>query len=262
MTFDISISADESAQGKMRGSTLDQAITAFQAQGVLVLRNVFDPCLIGTLHQEYLRRYGDLAALERDPRYSQVGEGRYMISVEINGAFSDPTVYANPFIYPILKALLGPDFIISSYGSVIAFPGSAAQHVHVDHPLLFPAEAISVEIPCYAITLAIPLIEIDATVGGTRVWPGTHRRLIQAKVVETTEPALLPRVGLGGCYFMDYRLLHGGADNAGAVARPLLYIVYSRPWFRDSANFSSQPPVILSREEYAKVSEPLRHLFQ
>ncbi len=70
-----------------------------------------------------------------------------------------------------------------------------------------------------------------------------------------------PVVPAGGCLLMDYRLLHGGTANCSDTVRPLLYVIYHRPWFRDYVNFQKQPAVRMSRAEARRVPEAHRALF-
>ena len=60
---------------------------------------------------------------------------------------------------------------------------------------------------------------------------------------------------------MDYRVIHGGLPNEGEVERPILYLVYGRPWFRDGYNFSDQPAIDITSEQLAKLPDEHRHLF-
>ena len=61
---------------------------------------------------------------------------------------------------------------------------------------------------------------------------------------------------------MDYRLIHGGMLNDSETIRPILYLVYSRPWFRDGFNFTSQPAVQISKKQRKKVPERWQGLFR
>jgi hypothetical protein len=75
------------------------------------------------------------------------------------------------------------------------------------------------------------------------------------------KPTHDPYTELGDCIFMDYRTLHGGLANKSDGIRPILYVTYHRPWFRDYQNYSRQHSLILSDEEYAKILDPDRRLF-
>ena len=46
----------------------------------------------------------------------------------------------------------------------------------------------------------------------------------------------------GDAILMDYRTAHAGLPNRGTTVRPILYMVYARPWFFDDANHPERPP--------------------
>ena len=71
----------------------------------------------------------------------------------------------------------------------------------------------------------------------------------------------MPLPKLGDVYLMDFRLIHAGTANQSDQARPILYLVYSRPWFREDLNFDEQPPIRISRKQYQRVPSEYRHLF-
>lgn len=225
--------------------------------GFLVLDRLFPPELIARLHDEMLARTPDMAA-EADGRrlYKQVGEGRFMIPVELSGPFLDPTLYANPLLLHLLSGLLGPDLLIDSFTCVTALPGAADQRIHADHPDLFPeAPERRAEAGCHAVNVAVPLIDLDEAVGTTAILPRSHAG-------EGAGEPHLPYVARGGCFLMDYRVRHGGTANRSDRPRPILYIVYSRPWFTDSVNFRRWPRLSMPRDALAGVSSEHRRLFR
>ena len=73
--------------------------------------------------------------------------------------------------------------------------------------------------------------------------------------------SVAPKPKLGDAFLMDFRLIHAGTPNVSDIARPILYIVYSRPWFREDMNFDEQPPINLSPKQRKKVPKKLRYLF-
>ena len=60
---------------------------------------------------------------------------------------------------------------------------------------------------------------------------------------------------------MDYRLTHQGRGNQSSMVRPILTMIYHRPWFRDIANYGKQDPLLMSREAFERVPKEHRHLF-
>lgn len=247
---------------------IGEAAEAFLQSGFVILRNVFDPGFVQQLHQEYMARidsYLDGGSF-RDALV--VGDRRAMVPVRLAGAFSSTEFYANHIVLNVLEALLGSGFILNSLGSVAALPGATDQHVHRDHPNIYslnlgrlPNRSVDhLLMPPFAITMAIPLVALTEETGNTRYWPGTHLSFV--------DPEDMPAAGgidftaeLGTCFLFDYRIIHGGRANKSQIIRPLLYNVYSKPWFRDCVNFQSLDPLSVTPEQVSEVPEEFRHMF-
>jgi ectoine hydroxylase-related dioxygenase (phytanoyl-CoA dioxygenase family) len=185
-----------------------------------------------------------------------------MITVDLAAPFSDPRVYANPFFFPVVNDLLGGAAVLSSFGAVCALPGAPAQHIHVDHPPLFEETGLAPLLPCHAVTVVLPLVDLDAASGATAVWPGSHREVAPVATTERAQDeAFVPQTRLGSMYMMDYRLVHRGTANSSDHPRAILYAVYTRPWFSDASNFQTQPGLRMSSEDLAAVPDAFRTLF-
>lgn len=214
---------------------------AFRRDGIVAIDGFLPAAAIDRLRDALLvsvffRRRRDFDASDAQ----SVGDRRYLFTVDLKPPFASPALLANPRVLPALKRLLGDDCVVASFGAVAALPGAKAQHLHRDAPLLFPEDyAMSGRLPPHAITLAVPLVELDARSGPTRAWKGSQgwpekplARLERRRWIETT-------MERGSCFLMDYRLLHGGLPNRSRAIRPFLYITFARPWFRDP-NFRYQ----------------------
>jgi len=59
---------------------------------------------------------------------------------------------------------------------------------------------------------------------------------------------------------IDYRTLHTGLPNAGRQARPIVYMVYARPWFFDYVNHVARIPLDMPLEHYNKLPSSLHPL--
>ncbi len=235
---------------------VNQASRCFSRDGVLSLAQVFDSDLIDRVLGGFVDRYGGLSEDELKTVGSRVGHERYMISVHWAAPFDAPDLWAHPVIERLLVRILGPAFVLNSFAMVVAFPGAADQHVHMDHHLLFEGAVLSRALPPYAATLAIPLIDLSPPTGGTRVWIGSHRKL--PGFIGRRAGGVVLRPQRTDAYLMDYRLLHGGTANTSALARPVMYMAYSRPWFRDAANFVRHPPIRIDRTTWSALPDGLR----
>ena len=224
----------------------------FAEAGWLYMGGLFPIDLIDNLRKETERQIHELMDEESGHRgYLRVGDERVMLSVKLKGPFLNPLVYANPFLLTVLSHLLGPDMLIDSFTCVIAMPGAGEQGLHNDHPALFPVKpSLESDLPPYAITVVIPLLDLTSETGTTRLFPGTHRG------GEEKSPEL-PYIGRGDGFLFDYRLRHQGTANKSDVARPVLYVSYARPWFTDVSNFKRQPRINIDREDVKRI--PTEH---
>lgn len=214
----------------------------FEAQGYLKIENVFQRTFIQEL-ADFL--YSSLN-LDEGVR---IHNRRYIVTVPLKGPFNNPVLYANSTLLPIFRRILGPDCILASMGAVIAMPGASDQHIHSDYGPLFTEQPdLHRQLPTYAITVGIPLVDIDAANGPTKIWPGSHRTNRQEKRELLCGP-------MGCCYFWDYRTLHAGGSNFSEAMRPLLYLAYTRRWFKDFLN----PDKLVVDEE--AIPEEYRSLF-
>ena len=266
--FKVPVSAAEFKAGCLEDETHSRAMDIFRQQGALWLAGCFDRELIQQVADACTEKYLSLGKKELRKRDAIVGDRRYMITVDIKKPFNDPRLYANPILLSLLHKLLSPHCRIASFGIVSASPGADEQPIHLDHPPLFDDPATNDGIPPYAITVVIPLVSLIPEMGTTAIWPGSHRsadRLEMLKqLMEAPDYAAAhhPLASLGDAYLMDYRLIHGGRANESDHVRPILYSVYSRPWFRDGFNFGSQPAVQISKKQIKKVPKEHRGLFR
>jgi ectoine hydroxylase-related dioxygenase (phytanoyl-CoA dioxygenase family) len=227
-----------------------------------VLPEIFPPELIDKLHSSFLATYSRYCTHENHADALLVGNRRVMVTVRLEGPFNDPLIYAHPLILPILKRILGPELILSGLGAVVSLPGSADQQVHRDLSHLFGDETLDAIIPCYALNLLIPLVEVNEENGMTRLWPGSHA-VFDAHYTELAQqmPFIDPPLAKGSCLLFDYRLIHLGRANRSPAPRPLLYNTYSRAWFRDPVNYTRQPPLVIPAQEKERIPAEHQRLF-
>ena len=68
------------------------------------------------------------------------------------------------------------------------------------------------------------------------------------------DPSDEPIVREGSCLLWDYRLLHAGTENLGPLPRPLLTLLYCRPWWIDHKSFRQQAPIRMPRFTLSKLT--------
>ena len=254
--------------------TNQQAASLFQHYGALWLENVFSRDLIEALRTSFQKRFERTSRSDLVKRGALVGDQRYMLTLDIKGKFNRPEVYANDRLMPLLSRLLSSNLRIASFGCVTALPGAEDQSIHIDHPPLFETTPhLTDSIPPYAVTMVVPLVDIDEDTGTTAIWEGSHKQsddqnnedrfqLLRRLMKEPDySMAARPLPRQGDVYLMDYRVIHAGLANRSQIERPILYVVYSRPWFRDGFNFGKQPSVSISSKQLKKVPKRFRGLF-
>jgi ectoine hydroxylase-related dioxygenase (phytanoyl-CoA dioxygenase family) len=245
----------------MDSAILQQGVELFLQHGYLIVKNAMDCDFVQKLRDEFMANY---EAYFFDKEYDdalQVGHKRTMVTINMEGAFSSSDYYAPPKIFPLLEFLLSKRMIISGLGCVVSLPGAKDQHIHRDYDNIYDtgfhydgADAWLAKAPPYAITVAIPLVPITSLTGSTRFWPGTHLSKV-AKNDPNLGPGVEFAADLGSCILFDYRILHGGVANRSDGVRPLLYNIYTRPWFKDPVNYEKQQPISITEEQFKKLPD-------
>ena len=266
MDWIVAVSASETASGELAPETESAALAAFQEHGCVLLRGALPVSTIEAMHQEYVAQFGtmgvaEMRAVAAQPppnRLLEVGGSRYDITLRMTGAFGRPEVFANPLLLKILRPLLGRGMHLSNFTSVVSYPGAPKQHPHRDCSHLFEGPAVGPGLPVYAVNVAVPLIDVDLETGPTGVWLGSHRLAQTATVQDSAmTTCALQR---GDCVMLDYRTLHAGLPNLSGRARPIVYMVYARPWFFDDVNHVNRIPLDMSVEHYEALPASVRPL--
>jgi|688.fasta_scaffold113197_2 tetratricopeptide (TPR) repeat protein len=229
----------------------------FREFGTLLIENAFSPKLLSKLHSDFLYKYNPVLEGGNVENALKVGRDRYMMTIEIEGAFNSPDLYANHFLHKLFQRLLGNDFVLGSFTAVASLAGAPDMRVHKDHPALFPEDITSLKMPTFAITVLLPLLGMSSELGTTRIVKGSHRKSSEDSASMPHQDPLGP---VGSCLLMDYRLTHQGLANRSNQVRPVLSMVYNRPWFRDAVNYRKQPPLSITRDEFAHIPEPFQPL--
>ncbi len=239
-----------------------QAKDALTGPGTLILRHAVERTALSDAGNAVAEDLCRLDAFNAKRHGVRVGDARYMVTLALNPPFDRPALFASPPLLAIARATLGVDVIINSLTVVIALPGAHAQKPHVDHRMLFPSDVpASMNAPPYALTAIIPLLDLDGSTGSTEVWPrGPDMATPDLWNGNLPGSTVLP-LALGDVGMIDYRVCHGGTANVGLVPRPILYIVYSRPWFRDAENFGEIPPLRVTAQHLARMPCQYRSLF-
>ena len=253
--------------------TLRRIQNGMRRDGAVAFGGLFPRPLLVKLRREVLRRHESGELRERG-LVRDIG-GRYAALLPFEGPFLSPAFYANPKVLDLVASLLGTDWRIGSLETVIALPGSSRQHQHIDGPIRFDRairgkkrgyQGDLSDLPPYAVTLCVPLCDIEEENGPTAIWPGSHRTALRAAPPGLREIAReFPEVHmtgkLGRSFVFDYRVFHGGTPNMTPEPRPILMLVFTRSWFRDPNLADVHPRLIITKRNLARIPERHRHLF-
>ena len=256
---ELELRGNPAADANRRGAT-----DRFRQYGLCWFADAISPDLLGRcqgaaderLHRclsEVRRR--NLPAIERGTPngYAEIvarAPGRYDMLYGTDAApFTDPKIRAQARWMPLVDELLGGEASLLFCGLLMTLGGAAEQPWHTDGEHLFGPEVPT--LPPHCLNVFIPLVDITPEIGGTEFCPGSHHltRGIPEIYEQSTEH--VERIGwrgrplpleipAGSALLFDYRLLHRGLANRTDKVRPILYLTFCRPCFRDVHNFPAR----------------------
>ena len=241
--------------------------------GAVAFESLFPMPLLKRVRSQVMRRH-ESGELRKRGLVRDIG-GRYAAVLPFEGPFLEPGFYANRRVDATIAALLGPGYCIGSLETVISLPGSSRQHQHIDGPIRFDRHVGGTkrayqgdlsDLPPYAVTLCVPLCDLDEENGPTAIWPGSHRTALLARPpgearVDRDFPVEYMVGKFGRSFIFDYRVFHGGMPNFSREARPLLMFVFTRPWYRDPNLTEVVPEIVISKRNLERVPRRFRRLF-
>ena len=254
----LSPSGTELKEVCLKPETIDAAAKEIRQSGAIVVENAIDRQLIEHARKIFFEEYGRYLDGRKHADTLEVGSGRLMITVDIRPPFDSSLFFANPFLLPLLQAVLGKSLVVDAFGVVCSLPSAPQQVRHSDGGILFPSSGLDLVLPTTAITLAIPLLDMNEFHGTTKLWLGSHRK----NEIGKDDIGIEPVVQEGSCILWDFRVKHGGTANKSNVARPILYLTYCRPWWIDHLNFAKQKqtPLRVDKRTLARLSEDQKRL--
>jgi ectoine hydroxylase-related dioxygenase (phytanoyl-CoA dioxygenase family) len=156
--------------------------------------------------------------------------------------YTDSRISYNSIVFPFMKHLLGGEDVSLLYmGVMFAQQQSAESHQkwHGDGGQLFTGSDAG-HLPAHCINVFIPLVDLIDENGPTEFAVGTH---VAGKFGEDQNKFSVC-CDAGSAVIFDYRIKHRGAANKCPTDRPVLYMAYSRPWFKDVGNSRSYLPLV------------------
>ena len=242
----------------MADTSVDPADVAkkFREAGAVHLKGCFTPELIEEAAAEFMAGQERHQKEIQDGAALRVGDRRHMVTLDTDGIFGRPEMLASERLLSIFDHLLGSRFILGSATAVVSHPGGRPQRWHRDNFALFE-EAKTMDLPPILISAIVPLVPINNVVGSTQIAVGSNQ---DRDLDETICPLVEPQTELGDCYLMDSSLMHRGMPNQSNGPRPIVALVYQRPWYVDVENFGRQERIRMSETVAKRLPEARHHL--
>jgi len=237
---------------------IDKSSEILTKTGAVLIDQIISPDLVSALREDFDRQAREWQSSGLG-KPNNVGDKRFTVPIRIRGAFEDPAVFANPVLVDLMTRMMGEKPVLHAFGGVVTHAGARMQHIHREHPLLFNTDPGNANVPLYATTILVPLIDLDEESGGTQYWAGTHTT---GKDDNWKGPSEVVYTKAGSALVLDYRTYHGGMPCASTHGRPLLYFTYAMPWFTDTLAFESHAALGLSDAERMNIPEKHRYLFK
>lgn len=274
----VDVSEDERKSQELLPSTREAAHEAMIKHGCVLLRGCFEVDFINKLAETWHKNNPQDAAAMEAAAYKNLDDRplsqhsiyrreahRYEITMPMTGPFGDPALFANPLILSVLKESLGDRLQLCSFTSVVSFPGAVLQQIHRDYSILFGEDIQSVnprDLPAHAISVSVPLLDVDMSMGPTVVWLGSHLWPSSCPIPFSIDSTSIS-FKKGDCMMFDYRLFHAGGPNRSDQKRPIIYMVYGREWFYDEGhNHATNNPVDLPLEQWLALDKPTQELMK
>jgi ectoine hydroxylase-related dioxygenase (phytanoyl-CoA dioxygenase family) len=162
-------------------------------------------------------------------------------------------------ILPVVRAVLGDDCLLSTYGTAAIGPGEPAQAIHADD-ILYRLRRPHADIFC---NVMIALTDFTEANGATRIVPGSHAwdeypeiRVTPEGTVDDRYPSIAAEMPKGSVCFFLGTTYHGGGANRTDAFRHSITMAFCAGWLRPQENFT----VAVAQERAVTFDPELRAL--
>ena len=251
--------ADPSAEA--REAWVKDAVACVRRHGAIIIRDAVPTAAITAVLEDFKVRHDVHMApgQKRLYRRFQSDPLRAQAPVAIEGPVANPDVFAPPSVATLVKALMGEDLIVGEMGVVISHGGAGPQEAHRDSSFLFGGLDMEVDLPPFAMTLLIPLVDVTLGMGPTEFWPGSHKQRDRETVLQ--DPPARMALSAGSVLLLDARIMHRGGANVTGPVRPTVYFSYHRRWYAESSGYEEKPQVRVTPQMLSRLPEAHRSLF-
>jgi hypothetical protein len=235
----LAVTAEELAAGALAPERRAKAIASILELGAAVITGAVDVEHCDALREAML---AELPHAEAQPRALNVN-GHVQHNPPPTAAHLYEDIVANRVGLDLVRAIVGQVQLTLYTGNTMLGGTTDEQPVHWDEAQLW--SDLHTPPPPAALTVNIPLVDVEVANGALEAWPGTHLDLRTASVAPALEapldwvearraevPPVRVPLPLGSLLIRDGRLWHRGTTNATDQPRPMVAVEYHAWWFR------------------------------
>lgn len=240
---------------------LNDAAGYVRRHGVIVIRDAIPATAIAAVLHDFKIRHDVHMTPGQKKLYRtfQPDPLRAQVPVAIDGPVANPAFFAPHSVMALARHLMGNDLIVGEMGVVISHPGAASQIAHRDSNFLFGGLDMEIELPPFAMTMLVPLLDVSLDMGPTEFWPGSHRLRDEASI--TADPPSRTALSAGSVVLVDSRTFHRGGANLSGPVRPTVYVSFHRRWYMENPGYEYKPQVRVTPAMLQRLPESYRPLF-
>jgi hypothetical protein len=240
---------------------LEDAAACVRRHGVIVIRDAIPPAAVTAVLEDFKVRHDVHMAPGQKKlfRSFQSDPLRAQVPIAIDGPVANPEFFAPPSVLALARKLMGEELIVGEMGVVISHGGAGAQEAHRDSAFLFGGLDMEIDLPPFAMTMLVPLLDVTLDMGPTEFWAGSHRLRDEAAV--TASPPQRTALSAGSVVLIDSRILHRGGANVSGPVRPTAYFSFHRRWYQENPGYENKPQVRVTPAMLQRLPEPYRPLF-
>lgn len=240
---------------------LEDAAACVRRHGVIVIREAIPTDAVTAVLEDFKVRHDVHMAPGQKKlfRTFQSDPLRAQVPIAIDGPVANPAFFAPPSVLALARKLMGEDLIVGEMGVVISHPGAGPQETHRDSNFLFGGLDMEIDLPPFAMTALIPLLDVTLDMGPTEFWPGSHR--LRDEAAASAKPPRRMALGAGSVVLLDSRALHRGGANLSGPVRPTAYFSFHRSWYQESLGYEEKPQVRVTPAMLQRLPEAYRPLF-
>jgi hypothetical protein len=240
---------------------IDDAAACVRRNGAIVIRDAIPKAVVDAVLEDFKARHDVHMAPGQKQlfRRFQSDPLRAQVPIAIEGPVANPEFFASPSVLSLVRRLMGDDIIVGEMGVVISHPGAGAQETHRDSSFLFGGLDMEIDLPPFAMTMLVPLLDVSLDMGPTEFWPGTH--VVRDEAVATAVPSQRTALSAGSLVLIDSRVFHRGGANISGAVRPTVYFSFHRSWYQENPGYEKKPQVRVTPAMLQRLPEPYRPLF-